>query len=49
MILQQTGIWFILLMNFVPVALLVTLEMINFTQAYFITVDIEVCDKERGI
>jgi phospholipid-transporting ATPase len=30
MILQQTGVWFIALMNFVPVSLLVTLEMINF-------------------
>ena len=27
---QQTGIWFIALMNFVPISLLVTLEMINF-------------------
>lgn len=43
-ILQQSGIWFIALMNFVPVSLLVTLEMINFTQAYFISVDIAVCD-----
>ena len=42
--LQQTGVWFIALMNFVPISLLVTLEMINFIQAYFISVDIEVCD-----
>jgi len=40
----QTGVWFIALMNFVPISLLVTLEMINFIQAYFISVDIEVCD-----
>jgi len=32
----NTGIWFVALMNFVPVSLLVTLEMINFIQAYFI-------------
>ena len=43
-ILIQTGVWFIALMNFVPISLLVTLEMINFIQAYFISVDIEVCD-----
>ena len=48
-ICQQTGIWFIALMNFVPISLLVTLEMINFIQAYFISCDIEICDQERGI
>lgn len=48
-ILQQSGVWFIALMNFVPVSLLVTLEMINFTQAYFISVDIAVCDERRGL
>ena len=45
----QTGVWFIALMNFVPISLLVTLEMINFIQAYFISVDIEVCDKYTGL
>jgi len=29
-------IWFILLMNFVSISLLVTLEMVKFAQAYFI-------------
>ena len=36
-------------MNFVPISLLVTLEMINFIQAYFISVDIEVCDAATGL
>ena len=36
-------------MNFVPVSLLVTLEMISFVQAYFISVDIECCDQTRGL
>ena len=40
----QTGVWFIALMNFVPISLLVTLEMINFIQAYFISVDFQICD-----
>jgi len=48
-ILLQTGVWFIALMNFVPISLLVTLEMINFIQAYFISVDIEVCDMYTGL
>lgn len=48
-IAQQTGIWFIALMNFVPISLLVTLEMINFIQAYFISVDIALTDEPRGL
>ena len=48
-ILIQTGVWFIALMNFVPISLLVTLEMINFIQAYFISVDIEICDEKTGL
>lgn len=31
------GVWFIALMNFVPISLIVTMEMVNFIQAYFIT------------
>ena len=49
LMLQDLGIWFIALMNFVPVALLVTLEFINFGQAYFITNDIAICDQSRGL
>ena len=37
------------MMNFVPVSLLVTLEMINFFQAYFITCDIDLYDQPRDI
>mmetsp|Transcript_32670 Transcript_32670/g.43111 ORF Transcript_32670/g.43111 Transcript_32670/m.43111 type:complete len:100 (+) Transcript_32670:1-300(+) len=32
-LLRELAIWFITLMNFVPISLLVTLEMINFVQA----------------
>lgn len=35
-------------MNFVPVSLLLTLEMINFIQAYFITVDVNMVDSSQG-
>jgi len=49
LMLQSLGVWFIALMNFVPVALLVTLEFINFGQAYFIANDIDICDKKRGL
>ena len=41
--------WFIALMNFVPISLLVTLEMINFIQAFFITNDIMIYDVDRNL
>lgn len=43
------GVWFVALMNFVPISLLVTLEMINFIQAYFITKDITIYDEARDL
>ena len=43
------GVWFIALMNFVPISLLVTLEMINFIQAYFIVNDIQIYDTDRDL
>lgn len=44
----NTLIWFVALMNFVPVSLLVTLEMVNFIQAYFIEQDASMCDMTKG-
>ena len=41
--------WFIALRFFVPVSLLITLEMVNFFQAYFISVDIDICDPVSGL
>ena len=43
------GVWFVALMNFVPISLLVTLESINFVQAYFITQDAMICDETTGL
>ena len=43
------GVWFIALMNFVPISLLVTLESINFMQAYFIKNDIQIYDTDRDL
>ena len=40
-------VWFVALMNFVPVSLLVTLELVNFIQAYFIEQDINMVDEEK--
>ncbi len=43
----QTMSWFIVLMNFVPVSLLITLELVNFIQAYFIEQDMNMIDEEK--
>ena len=37
------------MMNFVPISLIITLEMVKFIQAYFINVDAMIFDEERGI
>lgn len=41
--------WFVTLMNFVPISLLVTLEMISFIQAFFMSVDVMMVDECTGI
>lgn len=46
-IATQLGIWFIALMNFVPISMLVTMEVINFIQAFYISADIRICDEPR--
>mmetsp|Transcript_7016 Transcript_7016/g.9751 ORF Transcript_7016/g.9751 Transcript_7016/m.9751 type:complete len:161 (+) Transcript_7016:1139-1621(+) len=43
------GVWFIAIMNFVPISLLITLESVNFIQAKFISWDIMVYDQERDL
>lgn len=43
------GVWFIAIMNFVPISLLITLESINFIQAKFISWDIKIYDKARDL
>lgn len=37
------------MMNLVPIALIVTLEMVKFIQAYFINQDVTILDEERDI
>ena len=43
------AVWFVVLQNFVPISLLVTLEMINYFQATFIVWDITIYDEERDL
>ena len=42
-------VWFILLMNFVSISLLVTLEMVKFAQAYFIQEDYLLFDTTKDM
>ena len=46
---EAFGVWFICMMNLVPISLLVTLEMVKVFQAYFINNDVMMFDEERGI
>jgi phospholipid-transporting ATPase len=43
------GTWFIAFMNFVPISMMVTLEMVKFIQAWFITCDYMIYDCEKDL
>ena len=47
-VLLITGRWMIVLSNLVPISLLVTVEAIKFTQAYFIMWDANLLDESTG-
>lgn len=47
--LKLAGTWVILFTNLVPISLLVSLELVKFAQAIFMTYDIEMFDEEEGI
>jgi len=47
--LTRAGRWLLILSNFVPISLIVTVESVRFLQAYFIQWDVDMFDKERGI
>jgi phospholipid-transporting ATPase len=42
------GSWFLMLMNFVPISLMVTLEMVKFLQGMYIAWDFKMFDLEKG-
>jgi len=44
MIIKNTGTWILLFTNFVPISLLVTLELVKFLQAMFISYDADMYD-----
>ena len=49
LLFYNMGVWFIALMNFVPISLLVSLKMINFIQAFYIVSDIMIYDTDRDL
>ena len=45
-ILTMTGSWILIFCNFVPISLLVTLEMVKFFQGSFMDMDVEMFDSD---
>jgi len=48
-ILYKFGTWMLLFANFVPISLIVTLEMVKFLQAQFIQWDTDIYELERDM
>ena len=46
---QLAGTWVILFTNLVPISLLVSLELVKFAQAVFMSYDITMYDEEENI
>ena len=42
-------VWFVAMINLVPISLLVTLELVKFFQAYFIQNDVMIYDQEKDM
>jgi len=49
MVLVNFGTWILIFTNFVPISLIVTLEVVKFCQAWFITQDEEIFDEENNL
>lgn len=45
-ILSRIGTWILIFTNFVPISLLLTMEMVKYAQGIFISWDIKLYDKE---
>lgn len=48
-LIQMTGTWILIFTNFVPISLMVTLEMVKFWQAGFMTRDYMMYDEEQDM
>ena len=47
MVLTMTGSWILIFCNFVPISLLVTLEMVKFFQGSFMDMDVDMYDDDQ--
>ena len=43
------GTWFLIFTNMVPISLIVSLEIVKFNQAIFMSYDVNMFDEENGI
>lgn len=48
-LLKQTGTWILIFTNFVPISLMVTLELVKFWQAMFMASDATMYDEEQDM
>ena len=49
LLVQQVGTWILIFTNFVPISLLVTLEVVKFWQVMFMTTDAMMYDEEQDM
>lgn len=47
--IKSLGTWILLFTNMVPISLLVSLEIVKFFQAMFISWDVDIFDQEKGL
>lgn len=45
----QLGTWFLMFVNIVPISLMVSLEVVKFWQALFISWDVEMYDEDKDM
>jgi phospholipid-transporting ATPase len=43
------GSWILILPNFVPISLLITLDTVRYIQGFFIEWDVDLFDMKRGV
>ena len=49
LLIQQVGTWILIFTNFVPISLMVTVELVKFWQAMFMTTDFTMFDEEQDM
>lgn len=48
-LIKSLGTWILLFTNMVPISLLVSLEIVKFFQAMFISWDVDIFDQDKGL